>query len=189
MKWLIRIVLVIAVLLVTATVVFLMRRGGALKSEPGQPSAAEHLYVTWDSMEYDKCVSAWLIVRFIDANAQFTFVSQGTEVVKGIPFDIPGAEWSRKNRKCTSQCILESIKNPDPAISKIVSMAGEVELNFWQLDRWPDAQKCFYEVKAITDAAASPAECFEKTRPYFDQLYRDLKNKPESNTEAEKEKG
>jgi hypothetical protein len=189
MKWLIRIALVIAVLLVTATAVFLMRRGGTLKSELGQPPATEHLYVTWDTMEFDKCVSAWLIVRFIDANAQFTFVPQGTEVVKGIPFDIPGAEWSRKNRKCTSQCILESINKPDDAIRKIVSIASETELNFWQLDRWPDAQKCFYEVKEITDTATGPAECFEKTRPYFDRLYDEFKKKTELDAETKKEEG
>jgi hypothetical protein len=143
--------------------------------------------VTWDTMEFDKCVSAWLIVRFIDANAQFAFVPQGTEVVTGMPFDIPGAEWSRKHRKCTSQCILESINNPDPAIGKIVSIASETELNFWQLDRWPEAKECFYEVKAITDAAANPADCFEKTRPYFDRLYNEFKEKPELNVEINKE--
>jgi carbohydrate-selective porin OprB len=28
--------------------------------------SADHLYVSWDTMEFDKCVAAWLIVRFID---------------------------------------------------------------------------------------------------------------------------
>jgi hypothetical protein len=175
MKRLLGITLVILLLLVTTSVVFLLRDNKP-RPEPDQVLAAEHLYVTWDTMEFDKCVSAWLIIRFIDANAQFTFVPQGTEIVTGVPFDIPGAEWSRKHRKCTSQCILESINNPDPAIERIVSMASQTELNFWQLDRWPDAQKCFYEVKAITHAAANPAECFEKTRPYFDRLYDRFKN-------------
>lgn len=133
MKSLIRIALVIIVLLVTATAVFFIR-GKKSKPGPVQPLSTEHLYVTWDTMEFDKCVSAWLIIRFIDANAQFTFVPQGTEVATGIPFDIPGAAWSRKHRQCTSQCILESINKRDPAIERIVSIASQTELNFWQLE-------------------------------------------------------
>ncbi|MCK5472899.1 MAG: chromate resistance protein, partial [Planctomycetes bacterium] len=100
-----------------------------------------HIYITWDTMEFDKCVAAWLIVRFIDKDAQFKFIPVGSEPVDGIPFDIPGAAWSRKHRKCTSQCILESIDDTDIAVEAIVSMAGKVELNFWQLYRWPKAQK------------------------------------------------
>lgn len=137
----------------------------------GQSASAGHVYASWDIMEFDKCVAAWLITRFIDKNAQFIFYPQGTEIKEGIVFDVPGAEWSRKHRKCTSQCVLESIKNPDPAVQKIVSFAGKTELNFWQLDRWPEAQKRFYEVKEIMDNTPNPAECFRKTNIYFDALY------------------
>lgn len=182
MKRLIGIMLVGVMLAAITSAVFLLR-GNQPESKLAQTKIEQHLYVTWDTMEFDKCVSAWLIVRFIDANARFSSVPQGTEIVTGIPFDIPGAEWSRRHRKCTSQCILDTIKNPDPAMEKIVSMAGQTELNFWQLDRWPDAQKCFYEVKAITDTATNLVECFEKTHSYFDRLYNEFKRETELNTE------
>jgi hypothetical protein len=176
--------------LITAaiTLAVLLLRGSQPESKPAQTKLGQHLYVTWDTMEFDKCVAAWLIVRFIDKDAQFVLVPEGTDVSKGVPFDIPGAEWSRKHRKCTSQCILESIKNPDPAIERIVLMASQTELNFWQLDRWPETQKCFYEVRGITNTADGPLECFEKTRPYFDQLYNEFKNETELNAEFDKEK-
>ena len=138
--------------------------------------SAEHIYVSWDTMEFDKCVAAWLIIRFIDKNAKFRFVPRDTEITEGVPFDIPGADWSRKHRKCTSQCILESIDKPDAAIEKIVSIASRTELNFWQLDRWPDAQKYFYEVKEIMDQTPNFDECIKKTILYFDKLYRNFKN-------------
>ncbi|MEE9370878.1 MAG: chromate resistance protein ChrB domain-containing protein [Sedimentisphaerales bacterium] len=135
----------------------------------------EHIYTSWDTMEFDKCVAAWLIIRFIDKDAQFRFVPRDTQITQGVPFDIPGANWSRKHRKCTSQCILESIDKPDSVVEQIVSIASRTELNFWQIDRWPDAQKCFYEVKEIMDQTPNPAECIEKTTFYFDKLYRNLK--------------
>ncbi|MHC4123765.1 MAG: chromate resistance protein ChrB domain-containing protein [Planctomycetota bacterium] len=137
-------------------------------------SDVKHIYTTWDTMEYDKCVSAWLIVKFLDKNAKFVFYPQGTEITEGVVFDVPGAKWSRKHRKCTSQCILETIKNPDPAMERIVDMAGKIELNRWQLDSWPQAQKSFYEVRKITDSTEGLGQCFEKTRPYFDRLYEKL---------------
>lgn len=128
-----------------------------------QAWSVEHIYASWDTMEFDKCVAAWLIVRFIDKNAEFVFYPQGTEISQGILFDVPGANWSRKHRKCTSQCILESIDKPDRAIEKIVSIASKVELNFWQLDRWPEAQECFYRVKKMTEETSDPLQCFENS--------------------------
>lgn len=135
----------------------------------------DHIYTSWDTMEFDKCVAAWLIIRFVDKDARFVFYHQGSEIDQGIPFDVPGAAWSRKHLKCTSQCILESLDKPDPAIKKVVSITGKTELNFWQLDRWPEAQKYFYELKAIIDKNPEPNECFQKAFLYLDKLYSDFK--------------
>jgi hypothetical protein len=125
-------------------------------------------------MEFDKCVAVWLITRFIDSDARFRFVPSGTEITEGIPFDVPGADWSRQHLKCTSMCILESIDCNDPAVEKIVDMAAKVELNFWQLDRWPEVQRQFLKIKEITEECNDISECFKKTNTYFDNLYRYL---------------
>lgn len=140
-----------------------------------QTISPEHIYASWDTMEFDKCVAAWLIVRFIDENAQFVFYPQGTEIKEGIVFDVPGAKWSRKHRKCTSQCILESIDRKDPALERIVTMASQTELNFWQLDRWPETRDHFYKVKELMDQNPEPQECYKKTFLYFDDLYSNFK--------------
>lgn len=173
MKYIIHILVVL--LLVVLVLVAVTMKERSSKPTEGQAQSADHLYITWDTMEFDKCVTAWLIVRFIDRDAQFRFVPKDTQITKGIPFDVPGAEWSRKHRKCTSQCVLETLDNADDAVEEIVSIASKVELNFWQLDRWPQAQRCFYEVKEIIDRTPDRAQCFERTRPYFDQLYRNFK--------------
>lgn len=168
-------VAIFLILVVTVLAVFLV---GDSQKLPEQKESLfeEHVYVSWDTMEFDKCVAAWLIVRFIDKDARFCFVPKDTQIKEGIPFDIPGADWSRKHRKCTSQGVLESIDNPDSAIKKIVSIAGKTELNFWQLDRWPEAQKCFYQVKEIMDQNPDPLQCIKKTIPYFDNLYNKFRN-------------
>jgi hypothetical protein len=136
-----------------------------------------HVYATWDTMEFDKCVCAWLIARFIDKDAIFKFYPQGTEITEEIPFDVPGAKWSRKHRQCSSQCVLEEIKTKDAAMEKIVAIAGHIELNFWQLDSMPQARECHDAVRAIIDKTPDRLKCYEETGKYFDQLY-DTAKKP-----------
>ncbi len=106
---------------------------------------------------------------------------QNTEITEGLVFDVPGAEWSRQHRKCTSDCILETLEIDDPIVEQIVNIAHNVELNFWQLDRFPQAQKSFDEVLKITESTPDRLECLEKTRLYFDRLYKELKNEESSN--------
>jgi len=171
MKYMLAASVLVALLLIG----LMIRRPDVFVQPQSWSEPAKHIYASWDTMEFDKCVAAWLITRFIDGDAEFVFYPQGTEISQGVLFDVPGADWSRKHRKCTSQCILETIDNPDPAMKKIVSIAAKTELNFWQLDRWPQAQKCFYDVKEITDETADLVECFKKTRLYFDKLYDDFR--------------
>lgn len=170
-----RYILIALLLIAFLVVAVLVQQSPSSRQSISQAKSLEHIYASWDTMEFDKCVAAWLIIRFIDTNARFVFYSQGSEINQGIPFDVPGAAWSRKHLKCTSQCILASLDTPDPAIKKIVSIASKTELNFWQLDRWPEAQKYFYELKAIIDQNSEPQECFQETFSYLDKLYSDFK--------------
>jgi hypothetical protein len=173
MKTLVALISVVLILIVVVLAALLMR-SSQVQTNDAEVMPAVHIYASWETMEFDKCVAAWLITRLIDKDAEFVFYSQGTEITEGTVFDVPGAEWSRKHRKCTSQCVLETLDNTDSAVEEIVSMASKAELNFWQLDRWPVAQKCFYEVKEIMDQTPDPAKCLEKTGIYFDKLYSKL---------------
>jgi len=164
--------LLLAILLIG----FIVKQPATTVQSPQGENTDEHVYVSWDTMEFDKCLAAWLIVRFVDKDAQFRFVPKGTELIEGIPFDIPGADWARKHRTCTSQYVLELIDDPDPTIERIVSIAAQIELNFWQLDRFPEAQECFYKAEEIIDQTPDSTKCFEKMCSYFDGLYRDFKN-------------
>jgi len=165
---------IIAILLVTF-LVFFLTRDVKVPSEQTESASTDHVYASWDTTEFDKCVAAWLIVRFIDSDAKFILYPQGTEINKGIVFDIPGAEWSRKHRKCTSDCILESLTLNDPAVKRIVEIAHQIELNFWQLDRFPEAQKCFDEVREIFETTPDRAQALEKGRLYVETLCNEIK--------------
>src|SRR4030042_5635946 len=107
-----KVVTYVIILIITAVTLVLTMRSPLLQFGNGEagshpspgPEPNAHIYASWDLMEFDKCVSAWLIVRFVDSDAEFVFHPQGTEVAEGVVFDVPGAEWSRKHRQCTSDC-------------------------------------------------------------------------------------
>lgn len=162
--------LIVLVLLLILLVVLAVRYNRP-SSVVVEPEPTEHIYATWDTMELDKCVAAWLIVRFVDKDAKFIFYPQGAEIEEGIVFDVPGATWSRKHRKCTSDCILEYLDINDPAVEEIVAVAHQTELNYWQLDQFPIARKCLEEVQEIFNGIPDPLKCLEKTQKYLDNLY------------------
>lgn len=142
--------------------------------ENKQPMKTSHLYVSWETREFDKCVAAWLIKRFVDPKAEFKLVPKDTVITEGTPFDVPGAAWSRQHRKCTSQCVLATMPKTDPAIEEIVTMAARIELNFWQLDHWPETQAHFHESLRLFKETEDSLACLDKMNLYLDRLYADL---------------
>lgn len=141
----------------------------------------EHIYASWDSLEFDKGVAAWLIVRFRDPQAKFVFYPSGTDIDQGRLFDVPGAEWSRKHRQCTSDCIWESLSIQDPSAEQIVMMAHNIEINYWQLSQFPSAGKAYEDIRTIIEQSADPMEYIVKSRSYFDILYSSLQTNDSNN--------
>jgi hypothetical protein len=170
-------VILLLVLLVVFAVKYAKQPGTDSESPPinAEPTAVDHTYATWDTMEVDKCVAAWLIIRFIDKEAKFVLYPQGTDIKEGIVFDNPGATWSRKHRMCTSDCILQTLDVNDIIVENIVEIAHNTELNYWQLDQFPLARKCFDEIQQIFEDTTDRSERLEKAIVYFDVLYGQLR--------------
>ena len=142
---------------------------------PVMENSNSHIYASWDKMEYDKSVAIWLIKRFYDKEATFVFFPSETVIEEGTVFDVPGAAWSRQHRKCTSDCILDSMNIDDEAVEKIVKIAHNVELNFWQLDSFPEAQKSFEEIMTILNKSENMELRIQEVIKYFDEMYLSLK--------------
>jgi len=95
-------------------------------------SSSRTVYSTWqDTMEVDKCASAWLIARFVDKRAEFKFVPQGTLDLEGIPFDVPTARLRSGRNRSTFEAVLAHYKLADPALVAIAGIVREIELSVW----------------------------------------------------------
>ena len=171
----------VVLILIAMVLAALLMRSSEEQTNDADVKPAGHIYASWETMEIDKCVAAWLIIRFIDKDAKFVLYPQGTDIKEGIVFDNPGAAWSRKHRMCTSDCVLQSLDVNDVAVEKIVEIAHHTELNYWQLDQFPLARNCFDEIQQIFKETTNRLECLEKAIEYFDVLYEQLRQQSGSN--------
>ncbi len=103
---------------------------------PAVPAPAPTVYSTWEnSIEVDKCASAWLIKRFVDKNAEFKFYPQGTFDMAGVPFDVPTAKLRSGRDRSTFESVISEYGISDPAVIAISKLIREIEMNVWQNKR------------------------------------------------------
>jgi hypothetical protein len=85
-------------------------------------------WVTRDYVHLDRVASPWLIKRFVDVDATFTFVPWGSEddrPADAIPFALPGVVLGAHDaRGTTFDKILAKYNLKDPALSRIARVVS-----------------------------------------------------------------
>ena len=81
-------------------------------------------WVTRSHVHVDRVACPWLILRFVDSEAEFSFVpaSRIQEVVEhdgAIPFDAPGVELGHHDGKCSFETIIAKYGLKDQALLKL----------------------------------------------------------------------
>ena len=81
-------------------------------------------WVTRERPKIDRIACPWLIKNFVDAEAEFTYVpvdevEDKAQQLNAIPFDVPGAEYSHYEDKCTFDYILKKHNLSDPALQTV----------------------------------------------------------------------
>jgi hypothetical protein len=78
-------------------------------------------WVTRKNAKVDRIACPWLISRFVDANAEFLYVS-GDQVMRvakvegAIPYDVPNVELGHVDGRCSFESILVKYELNDPAL-------------------------------------------------------------------------
>jgi len=132
-----------------------------------------HMYATWAGFEADRYMAAWLIKRFIDPEAEFSFLPIGSEVPAdgSIAFDMPGGRWFRGGRQSTAELILHDIGAEDPALDSMVGMVRKLEMAYWLVDPMSDAGRMKSQILRIIDGTPDSEERLNKVLGYFDGVY------------------
>ncbi len=74
-------------------------------------------WVTWENVGVDRIGCAWLIRRYIDTQASFSFIPHGADWPTDTePFDIPGVRFSHHGGHCSFYALLQHHRLKDPVL-------------------------------------------------------------------------
>ncbi|HEX4338824.1 MAG TPA: chromate resistance protein ChrB domain-containing protein [Polyangiaceae bacterium] len=87
-------------------------------------------WVTRTGVHVDRIASAWLVRRFIDAEARFKFVAaKGYRAEPGeLRFDMFDAEFTHEGDRCTFEVLVERLSIREPGIRALAEIIHDIDL-------------------------------------------------------------
>jgi hypothetical protein len=115
--------------------------GGTVRApEAAKPSREEYrrrVWVTRKNVHVDRIASAWLIRRFIDAEATFRFVAgrehRGAE--GEVTFDMSDGTFTHVGDHCTFEVLVDAFALKDAGLKPIAEMVHNIDIKDAKFDR------------------------------------------------------
>ncbi len=127
-------------------------------------------WATRPGIHVDRTACAWLIRRFIDPEAEFSFVADIEDIPAGTTaFDMRGAELSHRGRDCTFETILRRYELDESALWDIARIVHEADLEDERFDA-PEARGLDVLIRGLS-MVCSDDEMLELTGRLYDGLY------------------
>ena len=118
----------------------------------------------------DRAACAWLIRRFIDAEATFVFVDDPAEVPADVtPFDMRGVELSHHGGDCSFETVLHRYELEDAVLWDLARMVHEADLADERYDA-PEAAGLDVLLRGLS-MVRDDEELLTLSGPLFDGLY------------------
>ena len=142
-----------------------------------QTATAEDLtgrvWVTRRGVRVDRIASAWLIRRWIDADARFKFVpSKGYEPLDGeIRFDMFDAEFTHQGDLCTFEVLARQVRPDDAALASIGEIVHDIDLKDVKFGR-PETEGVANLLAGIVAGTDDDERRLERGGDMFENLYR-----------------
>jgi hypothetical protein len=132
-------------------------------------------WVTWENVGIDRMGCAWLILRFIDSQAEFRFIPAGhTPLPDGYePFDIPGVRLTHRQGHCTFHTMLREYKLDDPILRHIAEMIDEADV-VQEVMVEPVAAGLDFICQGIRRVSPDDQTALERGRLIYEALYAQL---------------
>jgi hypothetical protein len=100
-------------------------------AEQSEAPASYHarLWVTRPRPGVDRMASAFLIKRFVDADARFEFVADREAAPPGsVPFDMFGVEFTHRGEWCTFETVAHTFAINDTAVERLATIVHDLDL-------------------------------------------------------------
>lgn len=132
-------------------------------------------WLTWENIGVDRMGCGWLILRFIDPSAEFSFVPAGqSPLPEGYePFDIPGVRLSHQRGHCTFHTMLREYKLDDPILQRIATIIDEADIAQDVMVE-PVAAGLDFLCQGLRRISPDDHAALERGRMLYDALYAQL---------------
>lgn len=131
-------------------------------------------WITRSHVHVDRVACPWLILRFVDSDAEFLFTSKSkvmeiAEKTGAIPFDTAGAELNHRDDLCTFDVIIHEYALTDAALLRMAKVINAADTG--RLDADPLAPG--FEAIAVGYSLRYPddLENIERQFEVYDALY------------------
>jgi hypothetical protein len=155
------------------------------------PAVAERprgrTWVTRTGIHVDRMASAWLIRRFIDAEARFKFVAAREHRHKEgeLRFDMFDGEYTHKGELCTFEVLLQTFEITDAALRPIAEIVHDIDLKDDKNGR-PDTIGIERLINGIAMAHREDETRLARASAVLDDLYEYFKRKRPDREREEK---
>jgi hypothetical protein len=129
-------------------------------------------WATRPGVHVDRAACAWLILRFVDPEAEFLFTPDPADITPdATAFDILGAELGHHEGRCSFETALISFGlTADPALEEIGHIVHEADLDDDCYDA-PAAPGLDVIIRGLTLTSSSDTDTLTITNRLFDGLY------------------
>jgi hypothetical protein len=129
------------------------------------------IWATRAGVHIDRAASAWLIVQFLDSDAEFVFVADPADVaVDATPFDMRGAVFGHHSGECTFETLLRRHDIADPVLWRIARIVHVADLDNERFDA-SEAPGLDAVLRGLS-LTGDDERTLAITRPMFDGLYQ-----------------
>ena len=130
------------------------------------------LWVTRPRPGVDRMSSAWLIRRFIDADARFAFVADRDAAPKeAIPFDMFGVEFTHRDDHCTFETLCADFGLDDQALRHVAAIVHDLDLKDARF-KAPEAPSVGLLIDGLQLAHTDDVDLLSHGIVLFEALYR-----------------
>jgi hypothetical protein len=127
-------------------------------------------WATRSGCHVDRAACAWLVRRFVDPEATFTFVDSGDEPPHdATAFDMVGVELSHHGDDCTFETMLRHFSLDDPVLWDVARIVHEADLDDERYDA-PEAAGLDVICRGLSMVLPDD-DVLDVTRSLFDGLY------------------
>lgn len=131
-------------------------------------------WVTRERPKIDRIACPWLILRFIDSQAEFLYVPadkvmETAERTGGIAYDIPGAELSHVGDRCSFDAIMAKYEVSGEGLDKLASIVRGADTS--RLDLAPQCAGLYAISLGLSNIFADDHEMLRHGLVLYDALY------------------